>query len=306
MKVVTIASFVSECVFRVPRFMHAGETLAGRYHDGLGGKGFNMTVAAARCGAAVSPILKLGNDARGNQALAFLKETGADLRHVSRSNTAPSGIGVILLDPSGQNRIAIDPGANSHLSADDVRAAAATIGAAAVVLAQLETSIDAILEAFRIARAAGVATILNPAPAPESPLPDELLALTDILTPNETEAAALVGGLPGEDWRATAARIAALGPPSVIITLGANGVGVWHHGTSHAIAAPVVAVTDTAGAGDAFNGALAARLASGEPLHESCRFAVAYASLEVTRAGTSTAMPTADETARFLTTLPPQ
>jgi ribokinase len=306
MKVVTIASFISECVFRVPRFMEPGETLAGRYHDGLGGKGFNMTVAAARCGATVSPILKLGSDARGDQALAFLKEAGADLRHVTRSNTAPSGIGVILLDPSGQNRIAIDPGANSNLSAADVRAAAATIGEATVVLAQLETSIDAILEAFRIARAAGVITILNPAPAAESPLPDELLALTDILTPNETEADALVGRVPEVDWRATAVRIAAMGPASVIMTLGANGVGAWHHGTSHAIGAPVVAVTDTAGAGDAFNGALAARLASGESLHDACRFAVAYASLKVTRAGTSTAMPTADETARFLTTFPPQ
>lgn len=305
MNVVTIASFVSECVFRIPHFMDAGETLVGRYHDGLGGKGFNMTVAAARCGVTVSPILKLGNDARGDQALAFLKDTHADLRHVTRSDTAPSGIGVILLDPSGQNRIAIDPGANSHLSTDDVRAAAATIREAAVVLAQLETSSEAILEAFRIARAAGVTTILNPAPAPESPLPDELLALTDILTPNEPEAAALVGSVPGEDWRATAARIAALGPPSVIITLGANGVGVWHHGTSHAIAAPVVTVADTAGAGDAFNGALAARLASGDALLHAARFAMAYASLKVTRAGTSTAMPTADETAHFLTPFPP-
>ena len=295
MKIVTIASYVSECVFHVPRFMQAGETLAACYEDGLGGKGFNMSIAAARCGAEVSPILKLGADARGDQALAFLKDNGIDLHHVTRTRSAPSGIGVILLDPSGQNQIAIDPGANALLDSADVRAAAATIESAKVVLAQLESSLAAILEAFRIARAAGVTTILNPAPAPEQALPAELLALTDILSPNETEASALSGLPDTDDWAKIAASLAAQGPRTVILTLGARGAGVWRENQASLFPAASVRVTDTAGAGDAFHGALAARLAAGDTLPDATRFAVAYASLKVTRAGTARAMPHADE-----------
>lgn len=296
MKVVVIASYISELIFRVPRLMRPGETLSGTFLEGLGGKGFNMAVAARRCGAAVLPVMKLGADSRAAKACDFLRSEGVSLDHVTHApDGVPSGSGVILVGDDGQNAIAIDPGANARLGSEDIAAARREIETADVVLAQLESPVGAALAAFRIAREAGVVTVLNPAPAPADPLPEELLALTDVITPNESEAAALTGQVLDEDWRAAARRLGSSGQRAVAITLGARGVGLLHGASEVTLAAPAVEAIDTSGAGDAFNGALAARLAARDTLEQACRFAVRYAALQVTRSGTSSAMPHGDE-----------
>ncbi len=295
MKVVLVASYVSELIFRVGHLMRPGETLPGRFSEGLGGKGFNMAIAARRCGAEVHPLLKLGNDAYSARPLAFLTAEGIGTELVTSAQDLPSGIGVILIADDGQNCISIDPGANAALGAAEIHAAAGAIRSAKVVLAQLETPPAAALEAFRIARAVGVTTILNPAPAPASPLPMELLELTDIITPNESEAAALTGRETADDWQDLARDLHALGPATVIITRGSNGIGLFHRGEFLVIPSLEVEAIDTSGAGDAFNGALAARLSQGNALEDACRFSVRYASLQVTRRGTAIAMPLAAE-----------
>ncbi|MCW1923399.1 ribokinase [Luteolibacter arcticus] len=292
MKVVVIASYVSELIFRVPRLMRPGETQAGAFREGLGGKGFNMTIAAGRCGAEVLPVMKLGTDAYAAKATDFLRSEGISCDHVNQAAVGvPSGCGVILVGDDGENAIAIDPGANALLDESDIGAAQSHIASASVVLAQLECPVAAVLGAFRLARAAGVMTVLNPAPAPTVPLPDELLALTDVITPNESEAAALTGyGVDG-DWRVAARRLQSMGPGAVAITLGSRGVGLLHGAMELHLPAPTVDAIDTSGAGDAFNGALVARLASGHTLEQACLFAVRYAAIQVTRRGTSSAMP---------------
>ncbi len=295
MNVVIVASYVSELVFRVPRLMGPGETLSGSFCEGLGGKGFNMSIAARRCGANVVPVLKLGNDAFAGKALQQLATEGISTRHVTRTEGVPSGIGMILIADDGQNSIAIDPGANAALGPHEILAAAGEFAPGGIVLAQLETPVAAACEAFTQARRAGAFTILNPAPAPPAALPAELLALTDLITPNESEAAALTQRNESDDWLEMARDLQTLGPASVAITLGARGVGLLHGGVATLIPAPTVKVADTSGAGDAFNGALAAALAAGLPLEEACRFAVRYASVQVTRPGTSAAMPFANE-----------
>lgn len=295
MKVVVIASYVEEIIFDLPRLMLPGETLAGRFRDGRGGKGFNMTIAARRCGADVVPVMKLGSDAYSAKPLAALRAESITDSRVSTCPDRPSGIGVILVGADGRNAIAIDPGANALLNRHDVISASKDITAADVVLAQLEVPFEPVIEAFRLARAAGAVTILNPAPAPAVPIPSELLALTDIITPNESEAAAITGTGPVDDWELAARLLHAAGPRSVVVTLGARGVGLLADGTCSLIPAPSVSAVDTAGAGDAFNGALSARLAAGDPLKDACHFAVRYAAVQVTRPGTSRAMPFASE-----------
>ena len=294
-QVVIVASYVSELIFRVGHLMKPGETLSGKFQQGLGGKGFNMTIAASRCGASVVPVMKIGNDAYASKPLTLLSDEGIDTRHVTPHPDLPSGVGVILIGDDGQNCIAVDAGANAALGLDEITAAADAIRSAKVVLAQLETPVEATLAAFRLARQSGAITILNPAPAPSSPLPAELLELTDILTPNESEAASLAGCEHLDDWQEAARRLHALGPAAIVITLGGRGIGYSQQGNSLLIAAPEVEAIDTSGAGDAFNGALAARLAQGDDLPDACHFATRYASLQVTRRGTAVAMPFAAE-----------
>lgn len=294
-QVVIVASFVSELIFRVGHLMKPGETLSGKFEQGLGGKGFNMTVAASRCGASVVPVMKIGGDAFAGKPLALLSDEGIDSRYVTSRPDLPCGIGVILIGDDGQNCIAVDSGANAALGLEEITAAADAIRTAKVVLAQLEVPVEAVLAAFRLARQSGAITILNPAPAPGSPLPGELLELTDILTPNESEAASLAGCEHLDDWQETARRLHLLGPAAVVITLGKRGIGYSGKGKSLLIAAPEVEAIDTSGAGDAFNGAMAARLAQGDDLPEACHFATRYASLQVSRRGTAVAMPFASE-----------
>jgi ribokinase len=284
-RLVVVGSYNRDTVLRVPRFPRPGETLAAlslaRFH---GGKGGNQAVAAARSGAQVAIRAAIGTDEAGAEALALWRAEGVDAAAVERISGAPTGEALILVDEAGENQIVILGGANDALPA---QAGIPAIGDAALVLAQLETPIEATLAAFRAARRAGAATLLNAAPA--RPLPEEALALTDILIVNETEAALLLGRAGEAEVLARA--LAPRHARGVVLTAGAAGA-FWACGDEvlHA-PAPPTEVVDSTGAGDAFIGAFAAALVEGLAGREALRRGVAAGSLACRRAGAVPSLP---------------
>ena len=308
MNVLVMGSFVADLAFRTPRLPAWGETLMGdAFALGPGGKGSNQAVAAARAGAKVSFLSKLGDDAFGRMARDTWAADAIDATLVGTSST-PTGAAAILIDSArGENAIIVVPGACFTLTPAEVDAAAPAIQAARVFLTQLELPLDAVETGLRIARAAGVPTILNPAPAPEHPLPDELIAQSDNFIPNETEAA-LLTGLPVEslaDAERAADALLARGAANVILTLGARGSLLRSRTQSIAIPAfNAGSVLDTTGAGDAFCGAFAAVLAEGLAPVDAARFASAAAAISVTRAGTAPSMPRRAEIDALVRSMP--
>lgn len=292
--VVVVGSLVVDLAARVERRPRPGETVtATEFGVFLGGKGFNQAVAAARSGAPARLIGKLGNDPFADWFAAALDREGIDRSGILVCDEG-TGIATPLIDAEGQNTIVVAPRANLALSAEDVAAQAAAIRGASVVLLQLETTVEAVRAAAHIAREAGVPVILNPAPA--MPVTDDLLANCSILTPNENEAEALTGiAVDGDEaaWRA-AESLSRCGPGTVIVTLGSRGVAVLHHGERRRLAAFPVQAIDSTGAGDAFNGALAARLAAGDSLWDAVRYANAAGALTVTALGAEPSLPRAD------------
>ncbi|WP_127997335.1 ribokinase [Piscinibacter defluvii] len=291
MDVVCLASWNADLISRVPRPIARGETLlASQFEIGPGGKGSNAAVAAARQGAQVAVIARIGDDDFGRMALALWHREGIDTNHVEVAAGERSGVAQILVYEGGDNSIAVYLGAGGRLGPSHAQAAEATIAAARVVMAPNEVPIEATLAAFRIARAHGVTTVLNPAPA--RPLPNELLALTDLLTPNEGELRGLVGmddSVPVED---AAQALHARGTGTVLVTLGEHGACLVRPGTApRRIPGHRVTVADTVGAGDTCTGALAAALARGLDLDTAALLANAAAALSVTGAGAISAMP---------------
>jgi len=290
-----------DLTFRTSRLPVAGETLAGSdFHLGHGGKGSNQAIAAARLGARVTMITRVGQDLFGEQMIANYRAQGVDTTHVLIDRERPSGVAAIVVDDQARNSILVVPGANGGLSPEDVRQAADALQTADLVLCQLEVPLDTVREAFYLARQAGVRTLLNPAPA--AVLPEELLRLTDLCVPNETELAQLTGQTAELLDQATAAARALLlcGPRHVIVTLGARGALVVAEGSAEVFPAFSVTALDTSGAGDAFIGSLAVFLVEGSPLAEAVRRASAVAALSVTRLGTQTALPTRAQLDAFL------
>jgi ribokinase len=295
--VVILGVFVADTSYRAARMPRIGETILGRsFVLGPGGKGSNQAVAAGRLGAEVSFITRLGDDAFGEMALGIWDEAGVRpvVRRVPESYT---GAAFIFVDEAtGDNAIIISPGAAASIGPDDLEAQAALIGAAAVFVTQLEQPLEAAVRGLEIARAAGVTTILNPAPARD--LPDEVLALCDYVTPNETEAAALTGIEVADvaTARAAADRLVARGAGAAVITLGAQGALLHGGGRSELVPAVTVGpVVETTGAGDAFNGGFATGLARGMDPVAAVRLGCAVAGISVTRPGTAPSMPTLAE-----------
>jgi ribokinase len=289
-----------DLTFRTPRLPRPGETLAGTaWQLGFGGKGANQAVTAARLGARVSMIAKIGCDAFGERTLQNFAEQGIDATHVTISHERSTGAASIVVDDEARNAILVVPGANLALTPEDVRNAAGTIQSATILLCQLEVPVETTLEAFRVAKAAGVKSILNPAPA--SRLPDELLGLTDLCIPNETEIEQLTGhAVTSWEQAENAARsLMRRGPSAVIVTLGERGaLFVDAQGATKLGAVPVRAV-DTSGAGDAFIGGVAVFLAEGVPIRDAITRANRVAALSVTRMGTQTSFPTRPEFTTF-------
>ncbi len=292
-KVCVVGSANVDQVARAPRLPAAGETVIGSgYAVGFGGKGSNQAVMAARLGADVTMVARLGRDALGESTLQNFREQGIRTEFVSLDDRLPSGVAQIWVsDSTGQNSIVCVPGANLALTPADIRRAEGAIAASAVVVCQNENPLECNLEAFQIAKRAGVRTIYNPAPAAD--IPDELLWLTDILVPNETEAAFLTG-LPTDtdDNAAEAAHaLRSRGPRAVILTLGSRGALVLDDAGLTQIAAQPVQAIDTTGAGDAFVGSLAYYLARGDDLRTATQKSCLIATQSVLKPGTQTSFP---------------
>lgn len=308
-RVVVVGSFNIDHVWRVATLPPPGATLAGDYASGPGGKGFNQAMAARRAGAATSFVCALGGDLGAQLARSLCAADGIDLRDAH--STAPTGTAGIYVDAGGRNCIVIGPGANAALEPGFVADSLAALDGVAVVLAQLESPPEAVARALEQGRAWGVATILNPAPA-NAAVAGAVLELADILTPNETEFAALLGRHVGERIEADAiasfdqGRLHALcralcHAGTVVVTLGASGCFVSHPESNlrgddaacYRVAAEPVNAIDTTGAGDAFNGALAASLAQcpQRVFAEHIRFASRYAGLSTQAEGAALAMP---------------
>ena len=285
-RIVVVGSYNRDTVLTVPRFPQAGETLAAsgmdRFH---GGKGSNQAVAAARAGARVAIVAAIGQDAAGQGALALWAEEGIDARAVTALDGLPTGEALILVDARGENEIVIVAGANAALPQAE---AVAAVAGAALVMAQLETPVAVTAAAFRAARSQGVPTLLNAAPA--RALPDGLLALTDLLVVNETEAASLAArsGPPDVLAAALASRLAG----GVVLTAGATGA-YWAGRDGAAVHAPAIPtqVVDSTGAGDAFIGAFAAAMAQGLAAPQALRRGVVAGALACRHAGAVPSLP---------------
>ena len=295
--VVILGVFVADTAYRAERQPRLGETILGRsFKLGPGGKGSNQAVAAGRLGAEVSFITRLGRDTFAEMALAAWREAGV-VPAVIETPESYTGAAYIFVDEAtGDNAIIVAPGAAALLGPADIDRHAGLIRGAGVFVTQLEQPVEAARRALEIARAAGVATVLNPAPA--APLEDALFALCDYVTPNESEAEALTG-LPVtsvEEARAAAARLVSRGAGAAVITLGEKGA--LYHASAGSDLVPayhVGPVVETTGAGDAFNGGFAVGLARGMPPLEAVRFGCAVAGISVTRPGTAPSMPTLAE-----------
>lgn len=300
-RVCVVGSVNVDLTFRTARLPRPGETLSGHaFHVGHGGKGANQAVMAARLGARVSMVARIGRDVFGEDALRNFREESVDTTHVYTDTERATGVAAIVVDEAARNCILIVPGANGGLIPDDVRAAAPTIQAATVLLGQLEVPMETTLEAFRIAKAAGVRTILNPAPA--APLADELLRLTDLCVPNETEAEELTGQPVRtlEQAEAAARSLLARGPRTILVTLGERGVLVVEEKMTEYVPALAVEAVDPTGAGDALIGCLAVFLGEGAGLLTAVRGANAAAALSVQRLGAQKAFPHRAEVDQFL------
>lgn len=295
--VVILGVFVADLTFRAGKMPAIGETIAGSgFAMGPGGKGSNQAVAAARAGAGVTFISRVGSDAFGELAFKTWKADGIQ-PHVTLSATAPTGAAFIYVhETRGDNAIIVVSGAAMDLCAADVDAAADAIRASCVFVTQLEQPVDAARRGLEIARAAGSITVLNPAPAID--LDDGVLALSDYVVPNETEAEALTGIAIGDLAAARRAGDAFLlkGAGTALITLGERGA-LFHSKDRSVHIEPFSAgkVVETTGAGDAFVGGFAASLAGGANPLQAARFGSAAAGISVTRLGAAPAMPSREE-----------
>ena len=302
--VTVLGIYACDLSFLAQRLPAMGETLIGSdFRLGPGGKGSNQAIAARRAGAAVNIIVKLGQDTFAEQAQAMYRTEGVNIDHVLTTAEHPTGTAFIYVqEDSGENAIIVVPGAAGQITTTEVDTAEAAIADSAVFMTQLETPVDVTAHALSLAKRHGVTTVFNPAPA--TALPDALYKNVDYITPNESEAAALVGKpvTSAADAQVAADLLLAKGVGAALITLGENGVFVKSMTVcEHIPAYNVSAVVDTTGAGDAFNGGFAAALAEGQDLSSAARFGCATAGLSVTRPGTAPSMPQRAEIEQWLT-----
>ncbi|KAL8564526.1 hypothetical protein ACOMHN_003284 [Nucella lapillus] len=300
MDVVVVGSCMIDLISYTPRQPKPGETIHGsQFKMGFGGKGANQCVMAAKLGASAAMVAKLGKDTYGDNTLENFKKTGVNTDHVGQTAEASSGVATIIVSEDGQNSIVIVAGANLLLDVEDARRAEEVIGAAKVLVCQLEVPSSTSLAALRIARARGVFSIFNSAPAIKE-LDSAFFSLCDVFCANETEAELLTGVAVQDvnSARTAAAILRNKGCKSVIITLGDKGsvLTTHDHEGMHIPVEPVTA-QDTTGAGDAFIGALAyyrARLPS-LPLPEAIRRSNTVAAISCQSPGTQSSFPSAGD-----------
>ncbi|WOT07027.1 ribokinase [Shewanella youngdeokensis] len=286
-KIFVLGSFNVDIVSKLERFPQPGETLHALSNNiGAGGKGANQAYAAAKAGASVTFMTKIGKDQFSHFAKEHLASTGIDNTIIIESENCPTGNALIYVcAKTGENMIAVHSGANTEITHAEVLQAEQHIVGASVLLTQLENNIEAIVQSMQIAHEHGVKVVLNPAPYhTDTP---KLLPFVDIITPNETEAS-LMTGIEVNDLNSAklaAQKINQMGVDSVVITRGAQGVLLYENGRFQEVPAIKCVVADTTGAGDAFNGALVAQWVNNNNLLDAAKFANAYASLAVEREG---------------------
>jgi ribokinase len=310
-RIAVVGSLNADLTIYCERLPLPGETVHGNgFAVNPGGKSANQAVAASRLGGKVSLVGAVGEDANGNMLLSSAAGAGVDVGHV-RTSPEPTGVAVIAVDASGENNIIISAGANGTLSPADVAEASDVMAEAAVVCLCLEVSMDTVLAAARAGHDAGATVLLNL--SPYGGVPEELTALTDVLLVNAHEAALFLGdgaAAPGPDaadadWDTVRLRFAEHGIQQVLVTLGAQGSVVLDSLAPEdrrvaRVAPTTVRAVDTTGAGDAFTGAVAVRLAAGDGLAEAAAFASVAAALATTRKGTQAAYPEAADVERLL------
>lgn len=298
-KIVIFGSYVTDLTAKCPRFPKEGETIMGSFFkSGPGGKGSNQAVAAHRAGADVTLITKLGEDSLGNLAESFFIDEKMHIDGLLKDNNCGTGAALIMVNSqSMQNEIVVIPGACGHITNEDINAITPILDTCDIILTQLETNYDATLRVLQYCKKRGCITILNPAPA--IPLEEEILTCVDIITPNETEAAILTDCAASnsvEDIRNMGELLRKKGIKNVIITRGKEGSYLVNDDGEYICpSVNLKGVVDTTGAGDAFNGALAAGLSYGFDIKESIKYATIVSSLAVSKFGTAPAMPFKEE-----------
>jgi len=290
--ILVIGSSNTDMVIRVRELPLPGQTVMGDdFQTFAGGKGANQAVAARRAGGNVSFLAAIGNDELGKSASDLFESEGIDTSLIQVIDDVPSGVAMIFVSDAGENCISVAPGANRALTSEIIRHHENAISAAQVLLLQLESPMEAVVEAVDIASRHATRCVLNPAPAAQ--IPEETLAQLYCITPNETEAELLTGVAVVDERSAVAAaeRLLQRGVENVVLTLGKNGALLCNSDGTHLQNAPSVPVVDSTAAGDTFNGVLVTLLAEGLPIKETIRLAVEAASLSVQTAGAIASIP---------------
>ena len=303
-KIVVVGSVNTDMVVKSERIPTPGETVTGgKFVMPAGGKGANQAVAAARLGAEVTLVAKVGQDIFGSQSVEGFKRDNILTDFILADADNHTGVALILVDGAGENLISVAPGANAALTPEEVRNAAERIRSADVVLLQLEIPLETVEFTARLASEAGVIVVLDPAPA--APLGAELLGNVTYLTPNESEATRLTGIEVTDEAtaRAAAEKLIAAGVDNVILTMGTQGALVATGDRAFMVPSHAVEAMDSTAAGDAFNGGLAFALARGMALEDAVREAALVGALSVTRMGAQPSLPTADELEQFKKTV---
>ena len=301
MKIVVVGSINTDMIVKVPRIPKTGETiLGGKFSTAAGGKGANQAVAAARAGGNVTFIARVGNDMFGKQALEDFESNNINAKYIKTDNAEPSGVALIFVDEKGENSIAVASGANARLSHRDVTEAEEVIKSADILLMQLETPMESVKRAAKIAKEAGVKVILNPAPA--CPLDNTLLSTLYVITPNESEAELLTDISVTDFPSAEKAAFILLdrGVEVAIITMGIKGALIKTRELTKIVPGFKVNAVDSTAAGDVFNGSLVVAMAEGKTLEETVQFANAAAALSVTKLGAQPSAPKRVEIERML------
>jgi ribokinase len=297
--ILVVGSMNADLVVRSPRFPKPGETISGEDLQIIpGGKGANQAVAAARQGASVLMVGRVGNDSFGPELINNLQRNNVDISHVQTDSQSATGTATIIVDANGQNSIVLSPGGNGKVSPADVDSV--SFSDHQLLLLQLEIPIETVLAAARRAKESGLRVVLNPAPG--RPLPEELISLSDFIVPNEPELSMLTDQPVNDIASAEKAAKIVLerGAQNVIVTLGANGALIVNKEMTRHIPSFPVEVVDTTAAGDAFIGGFASAVLLNKSLEEAVRYGCACGALATTKFGAQPSLPTKEEVERFM------